>query len=582
MSTYHQYIRLLTYVRPHWKLFSISIFATVIMAATEPAMPALLKPLLDGSFVEKDPDMIVLMPILLVLLFIVRGISTIISTIAMESVATKVVFGLRQLMLRRLLTLPTKYYDQSVSGVTLSKITFDVEQLTQAASRVLIILIRDSLSIIGLLGLILYINWRLALIAFALIPVVAVLVKMISKRLREISRTLQARMGNMTHILEEVINGHKVVKLFAGQKYESSRFDDTANKVRLYRVKNVVATTANVQFIQFLAVSGLALMAYLAAQQSAVGGFTVGEFVAFFGAMAMLLSPLKKLTGINAELQRGLAAAESVFALLDQETEQDHGKQQMTKAKGKLAWEGVLHRFSPGTNPALKNISLTVSPGENIALVGPSGSGKTTLTNLIPRFYQPSEGRILLDDIDIAELKLDDLRSNIALVSQEITLFNDTIRANIAYGALNEASNEAIRDAAKAANALEFIEAMPEGMNEIIGDNGVRLSGGQRQRIAIARALLKDAPVLIFDEATSALDTESEQKIQSAMDALRKGRTTITIAHRLSTIEQADRIVVLDQGEIIEVGSHQELLAQDGLYKKLYQIQFSVGGSQSG
>ncbi len=579
MSTYHQYIRLLTYVRPHWKLFSISIFATIIMAATQPAMPALLKPLLDGSFVEKDPDMIALMPILLVLLFVARGISTFISTITMENVATKVVFGLRQLMLQRLLTLPTKYYDQSVSGVTLSKITFDVEQLTQAASRVLIILVRDSLSIIGLLGLILYINWRLALIAFALIPIVAILVQMISKRLREISRTLQARMGNMTHILEEVINGHKVIKLFAGQKYESGRFDETANKVRLYRVKNVVATTANVQFIQLLAVSGLALMAYLAAQQSFVGGFTVGEFVAFFGAMAMLLSPLKKLTGINVELQRGLAAAESVFTFLDQETEQDHGKQRLKKAKGKLAWEGVEHRFSPVKDPALKNIALTVSPGENIALVGPSGCGKTTLTNLLPRFYQPSEGRILLDDIDIAELKLDDLRSNIALVSQKITLFNDTIRANIAYGTMNEVSDDAVRDAAKAANALEFIEAMPDGMNEIIGDNGIRLSGGQRQRIAIARALLKDAPILIFDEATSALDAESEQKIQLAMDALRRGRTTITIAHRLSTIEQADRIVVLDRGEIVELGSHQELLAQDGLYKKLHQIQFTVGGS---
>ncbi|MEE9358720.1 lipid A export permease/ATP-binding protein MsbA [Candidatus Vondammii sp. HM_W22] len=579
MSTYHQYIRLLTYVRPHWKLFSISIFATIIMAATQPAMPALLKPLLDGSFVEKDPDMIALMPILLVLLFVARGISTFISTITMENVATKVVFGLRQLMLQRLLTLPTKYYDQSVSGVTLSKITFDVEQLTQAASRVLIILVRDSLSIIGLLGLILYINWRLALIAFALIPIVAIMVQMISKRLREISRTLQARMGNMTHILEEVINGHKVIKLFAGQKYESGRFDETANKVRLYRVKNVVATTANVQFIQLLAVSGLALMAYLAAQQSFVGGFTVGEFVAFFGAMAMLLSPLKKLTGINAELQRGLAAAESVFTFLDQETEQDHGKQRLKKAKGKLAWEGVEHRFSPVKDPALKNIALTVSPGENIALVGPSGCGKTTLTNLLPRFYQPSEGRILLDDIDIAELKLDDLRSNIALVSQKITLFNDTIRANIAYGTMNEVSDDAVRDAAKAANALEFIEAMPDGMNEIIGDNGIRLSGGQRQRIAIARALLKDAPILIFDEATSALDAESEQKIQLAMDALRRGRTTITIAHRLSTIEQADRIVVLDRGEIVELGSHRELLAQDGLYKKLYQIQFTVGRS---
>jgi subfamily B ATP-binding cassette protein MsbA len=577
MSSYAHYRRLLGYVRPHWKLFALSLSATMVMAATEPAMPALMKPLIDGSFVEKDPDMIVLMPILLVLLFVVRGISTFVGSVAMQSVATHVVYDIRRQMIRKLLNLPIPYYDANASGVMLSKVTFNVEQLTGAATNSLVILVRDSLAIIGLLGWITYINWRLALIALAIIPIVIFSVKKISKRLKSISKVLQERMGEMTHTLEEVINGVKVVKLFNGSDYESGRFDHTANRVRQFKVKHAASNNAIVQTLQLLAASAMALMAYLAAQQSAQGNLTAGEFVSFFIAMGMLLTPLKRLTGVTGQLQMGLAAAESVFALLDQTEEHDTGIKTLEKVHGKIEWRHVGFSYESAGRAALTDISLTIKPGENIAFVGPSGSGKTTLTNLAPRFYLPSEGEILIDDVETSEYTLKSLREHIALVSQDIILFNDTVRENIAYGALHGTTEEEIRDAAKAANALEFIEAMPDGFDQLIGDNGVRLSGGQRQRIAIARALLKNAPILIFDEATSALDTESEQKIQQAMETLRQGRTTLTIAHRLSTIEQADRIIVLDQGRIVESGTHQQLISNNGLYQKLYQIQLSTG-----
>ncbi len=540
-------------------------------------MPYLMKPLLDGSFVDKDPEMIVLMPALLVVLALIQGIATFISTITMEMVATKVVFDLRTSMIGKLLTLPASFYDKSTTGVVLSKITYDVEQLTTSASYVLVTLVRDSLSIVGLLGLMLYLNWQLTLLAFVLMPVVAFLVRLISKRLRHINRTLQQKMGEMTHVLEEVITGNKVIKLFNGQDHEKTRFFQSANKVRQFKIKNVIAHTTSVQINQFLAVACLALMAYLAAQQSVADKFSVGAFVAFFGAMAMILSPLKKLTSINNELQRGLAAADSVFELLDQQAEVDQGNLSLVAPKGELEWKHAHFHYGEEAIPTLDNIQLKVAPGENIALVGPSGSGKTTLASLIPLFYRPTSGEILIDGIDIRELPLSTLRSNVSLVSQDVFLFNDTIKANIAYGCNQGATDEVITEAAKAANALEFITTMPEGLETNIGDNGVRLSGGQRQRLAIARALLKDAPVLILDEATSALDTESEQLIQEAMERLREGRTTITIAHRLSTIENADRIAVLEKGKIIELGSHKELLAKRGLYSKLHNLQFSNG-----
>ncbi|WXG56756.1 MAG: lipid A export permease/ATP-binding protein MsbA [Candidatus Sedimenticola sp. (ex Thyasira tokunagai)] len=575
MSTYRQYIRLLQHVRPHWKTFLVSILGTVVLAATQPAMPYLMKPLLDGSFVDKDPTMIALVPLLLLALAAVQGVATLVSSVAMESVSTKVVFNLRELMFQQLLVLPARFYDNSTTGVILSKVTYDVEQLTTSASYVLVTLVRDSLSILGLLGLMLYLNWQLTLIAFVLIPAVTFFVRIVSRRLRLISKTLQQKMGEMTHVLEEVITGSRVIKLFGGQRHEQQRFFSAANRVRQFKMKSIIAHTSSVQANHLIAVSALALMAYLAAQQSATGGFTVGEFVAFFSAMAMILSPLKKLTSINNELQKGLAAAESVFELLDQTPETDRGTEQLDTANGKIEWRALSFHYTNGTDAALKEIQLTVNPGENIALVGPSGSGKTTLAALIPAFYRPTSG-ILIDGTDISDLPLNTLRSHISLVSQDVFLFNDSVRANIAYGCCSSASDEEVIAAARAANAYEFIQQMSEGMDTPIGDNGVRLSGGQRQRLAIARALLKDAPILILDEATSALDTESEQLIQEAMERVSRGRTTITIAHRLSTIENADRIVVLDQGAIVESGSHQQLLAQDGLYSKLYQIQYAL------
>jgi subfamily B ATP-binding cassette protein MsbA len=585
MTSLAQYKRLLRHVRPHWRIFLVSILGTIVLAATQPAMPYLMKPLLDGSFVDKDPRMIILVPLLLIGLALVQGLATIVSSVAMESVATRVVFNLRELMLQKLLVLPTRFYDNNSAGVVLSKVTYNVEQLTSSASNVIVTLIRDTLSILGLLGLMLYLNWKLTLIAFALIPAVAFFVRVVSKRLRTINRALQKRMGEMTHVLEEVITGNKVIKLFGGQAHEARRFFDSANKVRQFKMKAVLAHNGSVQVNQLVAVCGLALMAYLSAQQSAAGGFTVGEFVAFFGAMAMILSPLKKLTSINNELQRGLAAAESVFELLDEPAEQDQGTAELPSPKGLLEWRNLEFRYAhdgePGdgteTTPTLSDIQLTVAPGENIALVGPSGSGKTTLASLIPLFYRPSRGQILIDGMDISDLPLSVLRANVSLVSQDVFLFNDSVRANIAYGINSSATDEQVREAARAANALAFIEGMPEGFDTTIGDNGVRLSGGQRQRLAIARALLKDAPILILDEATSALDTESEQLIQEAMERLRSGRTTLTIAHRLSTIENADRIVVLKDGRIVEIGSHRELLSRGGLYKRLHQLQFSTG-----
>lgn len=587
MTSLAQYKRLLHHVRPHWRIFLVSILGTILLAATQPAMPYLMKPLLDGSFIEKDPQMIILVPLLLVGLVLIQGLATIVSSVAMESVATRVVFDLRERMLQKLLVLPTRFYDNNSAGVVLSKVTYDVEQLTTTASYVTVTLVRDSLSILGLLGLMLYLNWKLTLIAFALIPAVAFFVRVVSKRLRTINRSLQKRMGGMTHVLEEVIAGHKVIKLFGGQEHEARRFFESANKVRQFKMKVVLAHNSSVQMNQLVAVCGLALMAYLAAQQSANGAFTVGEFVAFFGAMAMTLSPLKKLTAINNELQRGLAAAESVFELLDEPPEPDMGTADLPAPKGLLEWRNLEFHYVESTGgessddwvsePTLEDIQLKVAPGENVALVGPSGSGKTTLASLIPLFYRPSQGEILIDQTDISELPLSVLRANVSLVSQDVFLFNDSIRANIAYGSNGSAREEQIRAAAQAANALEFIEQMPDGFDTTIGDNGVRLSGGQRQRLAIARALLKDAPILILDEATSALDTESEQLIQEAMERLRAGRTTITIAHRLSTIESADRIAVLQEGRIVEIGSHAELLSRGGLYKKLHQLQFSAG-----
>jgi len=568
ISSRELYLRLLSHVKPYWRQFGGAILATVLLALTEPAIPALLKPLLDGTFVDKDPDYMLWTPIALVALFLIRGVMGFFSSVAFEWVSGKLVYDLRQLMFERILHFPTSYFDASSTGNIVNKATFNVSQVTTAATRVLVILVKDSIAIIGLIAWMLYLDWQLTLTVFILIPAIALMVKILAVRLRKISRKLQATMGDMTHALEEGTRGHKVIKIFGGQQAEKQRFDKLANWVRRYNLKAKVAGSANAPVVE--GVGALMLTILIASADE----MTVGAFVSFLTAMGLLFPPIKRITGINHPLQRGLAAAESVFGLIDEPTEADSGSRQVERAAGRVEFKDVVFRYEQANKDALSNISFTVEPGTTVALVGPSGGGKTTIANLIPRFYMPTQGRILLDGFDIQELLLTNLRNNLSYVGQDPMLFNDTIGANITFGQKRKLNQQELERIAKSAHALEFIQGLPQGFDTMVGEDGVRLSGGQRQRIAIARALLKDAPVLILDEATSALDTESERHVQAALNSLTKNRTTLVIAHRLSTIEHADLILVVKDGQIAETGKHAELLATDGEYTKLYRNQF--------
>ena len=568
------YLRLLRHVLPYWRIGAIAVLAMVVLAITQPALAALLKPTFDGSFVDKDLDTVALMAVLLVVLFAIRGASGYVSALAMAAVASRLVRDLREAMFARLVALPSSTLNVSTPGKLVSKVTYDATQLSDAATHVVKILVEDTVVVIGLLIVMLNANWKLTLGVMLTAPVVIAVVRYFTRRLRDVAFELQRLMGLATHVVQENLEGQKVVRSFGAQAHARDRFAQVANRLRQYEVKFTAAASIIAPIAQFVTAIGLAAMLYLAAREAADDSMTVGTFASFFAAMGLLFSPIKRLTSVNARLQRGIAAASSVFALIDEAAEPDTGTRRIERAQGRIEFQGVEFRYAASDAAALRGIDLDIAAGERIAFVGPSGSGKSTVANLIPRFYAPDSGRILLDGVDLRELALDSLRAQVALVSQEVVLFEGTVRENIAYGPLADKGEAALRAAIDAAHARAFIEALPLGLDTQVGQHGVRLSGGQRQRLAIARAFLKNAPVLILDEATSSLDNESEREIKRALSELSAGRTTIVIAHRLSSIENADRIVVMEDGQIVDTGTHDQLVARNGLYTRLYRFQF--------
>ncbi len=569
------YRRLLRYVVPYWKGFAVAITGMVFYAATETGFAALMKPLIDGSFVAKDLQTIKLVPILLITLFLIRGVAGFMSTYCMAWVGRHVVEDLRGEMFRHFLRLPAAFYDATSSGQLLSKIIYDVQQVSQASTNALTIIIKDTLTVIGLIAWMIYLNALLAMVFLLVGPLIGFIIVYINKRFRGISARIQAAMGNVTHVSEEAILGNRVIKIFGGQDYEINHFKRANGANRRLALKMAATSASSVGLIQLIAASALAGIIYLATLESELTKISVGSFMSFIVAMVMLLGPMKRVTTINSAVQTGISAAQSIFELLDSETEIDKGTQRLDRAQGSLEYSQVSFGYAADKGMILRDISFKIEPGQKIALVGRSGSGKSTLVSLLPRFYNVDSGRILLDGHDIRDLNLTDLRNQIALVSQDVILFNDTIANNIAYGSLHGADEEKISKAAEAAHALEFIQLLPQGLQTRVGENGVLLSGGQRQRLAIARALLKDAPVLILDEATSSLDTESERYIQAGLEKLMYKRTTLIIAHRLSTIEKADLIIVLHEGQIVEMGQHEVLLTQGGHYAALHKMQFN-------
>ena len=574
MSLSKTFTRIVSLLLPYKGRLALALAGMILTAATEPALAGMMKLLLDKGFASAQTFSLWLVPVFVIGVFVLRGCSTFTTSYMMAWVSGRLMADLRQQMFARLLDVPLGFYAQTSVGAVINAMMQEVQQILDMIRSVLVALIRDSLTVIGLLAYLFWLNWKLTLVTLFLIPFIGVIVRLTATRLKRLIKQFQGINGELTQVIEETTRAQQVIKIFGGQSYEAQRFAQRSDRLRGFaiRMASTMATTEPItQIITSFAVS---IIVMIALAQAAGGHVTVGDFASFITAMLMLLTPMKHLAAVNGPLQRGIAAGESVFSLIDAKPERTDGTRLMKRAAGKLEFVGVGFQYPEQTRAALTDINLSIAPGETVALVGMSGGGKSTLVNLVPEFFPLNAGQILLDGQPIADIALASLRAQMAMVSQNVVLFDDTVAANIAYGEVTP-DMARITAAARAAHFDEVIAGLPQGIETQIGDNGMRLSGGQRQRLAIARAIYKDAPILILDEATSALDTESERAVQSALDQLMQGRTTLVIAHRLSTIEHADRIVVLDGGQIAECGSHQELLAMNGVYAHLYHLQFA-------
>jgi len=572
-NAYEIYLRLFAYVKVYWPALLIAGFASMVYSGVDSWFIYFLKPLLNKGLVEKNQAFLKEAPWLILGVFLLRGVASFLSNYFIASASRGVIMNLRQDLFAHLQRLPARYYDHSTSGQVLSVLLYGVDQVANASADVLTTAIQALFLMMGLVFVMLSTSWKLTLLYFVITPLVTVIMRVASLRIRRLSLGIQDSIAEISHRAEENIEGYKVVRSFEGQDHETEKFNKAARTNRQREMKVVVARTLSVTGVQFITAAALSLTLYIATLDIADSLLTPGGFVTMVAAMLALLKPMKDLAFVQNKLYRGLAGAQNVFELMDEKTENDTGTKSLSRAQGKIEFSQI-HFTYDDNRKVLHDISFVIKPGEVVALVGRSGSGKSTLVSLLPRFYDNFTGEIRVDDLSIRDYALKDLRRQFALVSQNITLFHDTVFNNIAYGQFDKVSEAEVMAAAKASYAMEFIEALPQGLHSLVGENGVLLSGGQRQRIAIARAILKDAPILILDEATSALDTESERYIQSALEALMKTRTTLVIAHRLSTIEHADKIIVLDEGKIMEVGHHHELLARNGHYAKLYNMQF--------